>query len=41
VFPEVAAETQTLGGALRVAPVEDRVAVEVAAQGERDSVNRP
>jgi len=41
VFPEVAAETQIPGVAQRVALVEDRVAVKVADQGEKDSVNRP
>ena len=38
VFPEGAAEVKTLGGAQRVALAEDRVAVRVKAQGEKDSL---
>ena len=39
VFPEGAAEVKTLGGAQRVALAEDRVAVRVKGQGEKDSFN--
>ena len=39
VFPEGAAEAKTLGGAQRVALVEDRVAVKVKDQGEKDSLD--
>ncbi|NVM23942.1 MAG: hypothetical protein HWN68_19460, partial [Desulfobacterales bacterium] len=39
VLPEGAAEAKTLGGAQRVALVEDRVAAKVKDQGEKDSFN--
>jgi len=40
VFPEVAAETRIPGVAQRAALVEDRVAVRVVEQGEKDKLNR-